>query len=241
MKRETLITFVLGLVLIVVFMQNSDDFPLTGSAVVDSCEARFHAVGRTCSRGDTPDCTFAREELRVCREQQRAAKLAATKVKIRPDCTYEETGEKRCDVPTSDGVYRVLKELRDSTNSKCLATWAFAQDCAPGEVCKNGACEGKRCSINADCVAFGGKGCYEGKCVSYCEETDAGARQHFIKGTTTSFVGKKKGEEDYCFDHTMLVEWFCDPTYDVNRPGVRYINYEKIRCENGCSEGACRP
>ena len=239
MNERAVIVVLVFVALSVIFL-NNQHLSITGYAVQDPCAALHDKTGTICQKGASQACTTAREDLRQCVAHQQQTRLEKKPV-AKQDCSYKETGKKRCDTSGKDDVsMRILKELKDANNSRCLPRWIADQTCGPGTTCKEGACVGRSCASNSDCVKYNGMACNDGRCVSYCDDIDAGKNAYFIKSTTTSFVGKTRPEEDYCFNQDTLVEWFCDNQYDFNRPGVRFMNYEKASCENGCAEGACR-
>lgn len=241
MRRETILVIVLAVSAVWFFLLANGQLP-TGSAVKNPCAGDVLEMTRMCSGGATPECAVARENHRLC--------MMAQEKKVwlpqRPQkCAFKETSKKRCDNDQSRGLGtgydRVLKELKDPSASACGVQWMLAEICEPGTTCKGGSCAGVSCATNRDCIRYNGRVCKDGRCVSYCEDSDEkNARPTVVKGTTKSFFGRQKTEEDFCFNQDTLIEWFCDPTYDLNRPGVKYMNYDKVPCENGCYQGGCK-
>lgn len=243
MRRETILVIVLIISAVWFFLLANGQLP-TGAAVWNPCASEVAKMKRMCSSDASDGCTVAKEKYWLCTAAQKQETMLPLQ-KIVQNCELKETGKKRCDndqaVGLGIGYDKVLKELKDQKNSACN-TWALDKYCEAGTTCKGGSCVGVSCVANRNCVPYNGKGCKEGTCVSYCEDSDEKEKNvKFKKGRTISFVGKKKVEEDFCFSDTMLIEWFCDPTYDANRPGVKLINYERVQCKNSCSEGACKP
>lgn len=241
MRRETVLSIVLVISAVWFFMLAKGALP-TGAAVKNPCAGDVLEMTRMCSGGATPECAVARENYRLCA----AAQQKKTWLSPPPqNCALEETGKKRCDneqtVGLGKGYDKVLKELKDPKKSACNAQWALDHYCGPGTTCKGGSCMGMSCATNRDCIRYNGRACKDGVCVAYCEDSDEKTAQPSLKkGSAKGFFGRTRTEEDFCFNQDTLVEWFCDPTYDLNRPGVKYLNYEKVFCDNGCYQGVCR-
>lgn len=241
MRRETILMVVLAMSAVWFFLLANGHLP-TGAAVKSPCAGEVLDMTRICSGGASPECAMARENYRLCMMAQEK------KTWLPPpsqDCELKETGKKRCDNEQTIGLGRgydkVLKELKDPKKSACNAQWALDQYCETGTTCKGGNCVGVSCATNRDCTRYNGRACREGICVAYCEDSDEKNPQpNAKKGVTKSFIGRARTEDDFCFNQDTLVEWFCDPAYDPNRPGVKYINYDKVFCDNGCFQGACR-
>ncbi|MDO8642867.1 MAG: hypothetical protein Q7R76_04780 [Candidatus Woesearchaeota archaeon] len=243
MRRETILTILLILSAVWFFLLANGELP-TGTVVWNPCANEGTKLKRMCSSDTSDECTLAKEKYWLCATAQKQEPVLPPK-KLPQNCELKETGKKRCDndpiVGLGIGYDKVLKELRDSKNSECTTKWVLDKYCEAGTTCKGSSCVGVSCVANRNCIQYNGKGCKDGTCVFYCEDSDEKEKYtEFKKGRTISLVGKKKVEEDFCFNDKMLIEWFCDPTYDTNRPGVKFINYEKVRCEHSCSEGACK-
>lgn len=241
MNREQLLVGGVLVVAIFLFLSNTEiNRGMTGFMVKEFCGKEYQKVREQCGgTGDekAPGCLSVNYEYRKClaitgQENQKHAR----------ECGYIATGRKRCNSARDNALHnQVLKEMRDPANTFCKPLWLTEKSCGVGEICASGECVGKPCASSIDCVKYGGRACHEGRCVLYCEDSDEKNKDNeFKKGRTISLVGRKKVEEDFCFNQDTLIEWFCDPTYDVNRPGVKYINYDKVFCDSGCSQGACK-
>jgi len=237
MNREQALVGVVAVVAAILILSNSE---MTGFSVKNACGREYQKVQEHCrGTGDekAPGCLAANYEYRQC-----LAAHGSQRQKDGRECSYVATGKKRCNSARDNAMHnQVLKEMLDPTNSFCKPLWLTEKSCSVGELCASGACVGRPCASSIDCVKYGGMACREGRCVAYCEDSDEKEKNgEFKKSRTISIVGRKKVEEDFCFNQDTLIEWFCDPTYDVNRQGVKYINYEKVFCDSGCFQGACR-
>lgn len=65
---------------------------------------------------------------------------------------------------------------------------------------------------------------------SYCTDSDGGIHPTVYGELSLMFKSRTKSFKDVCLSNQELKEYYCNK----NRPA-----YERIVCENGCSQGAC--
>jgi len=78
-----------------------------------------------------------------------------------------------------------------------------------------------------------------------CTDTDKGKKVNnkgVVSTMDVNFVFRNNAVEDYCLDQSTLREFYCDTKkFDVLSTFLRYraLNYEDIKCGQGCSNGVC--